>query len=166
MVYFLSQFVAKLIITATIALIIFVLVKSIITVWSADIDLGRLINPRAWAEEKIPYIPTREQNALYYDGVKFADVELDENQINKKDGLIFFKKIIFNQELYSIVKPTNVDGSPYTSGAPYLDTKEIDFREWKIKIENAEIGAAMSPGYVFGIYINAQFKILGSRNLF
>ncbi len=141
----LLQIVTKVVIIAALVL---VAILASIRVWRADLDLDKLFSPRRAVEssvdEKLSWLPTRENNALYQNGELVARVErpvVDEAQRSVQFAEIF--------------QAHNLN----------LET-EFEFQKWRLKFKSAEmlIGLDASAPHKGRMILKAVCEIAGIRN--
>ncbi len=105
---------------AIIAGILLVAGFGVFRVWRADLDLGRLLNPKravqSSVEKKLSWLPTRDRDALYQDGqivarVRGARVEESESEVR-------FEKV-------------------YKSNDLDLEA-EFQFQKWRLRFRSAD----------------------------
>ena len=142
--YDVIQIIAKFIII--LGIIIVATVMSL-KVWRSDLDLIKLLKPghivNKSAEEKLSWLPTREEDAIYQNETVVARTKGEK--INLEEGIIDF------QELYK--------------SDSFNRKAEFEFRKWKLSVIRIEVKYDnYSSRPLDGIIlVNVRCKILGER---
>lgn len=139
------QIVAKLVIIA--ALVLVTIIASI-KVWRSDLDLVKLFSAKRVVEssvdEKLSWLPTREDNAIYQNGELVARIE--QPVIDEAKRSIQFAEIFQSHNL-------NLEA-------------EFEFQKWRLKFKSAQmlVGLNASVPHKGNMILKAVCEIVGIRN--